>query len=372
MHNSVEYLNSISFCQLSLQEKIEIKNRGRPLPQLSLEQLVSSSRNKMFVRKFNPSLYDKAPWLCGCSQNNAFFCFPCLLYGGDVSWTKNGIKDLNHLSQKIEKHKVSNLHLHNMLNLSMLGTVNIGQQIDSGYAAFIHRHNEQVDKNRQILSRIISCIKFCGKFELPLRGHNETTQSKNPGVFLGLIDFACNLDPSLRKHMDSNAAFKGTSKTIQNKILDSIMFVCQDHIKNEILKSDFLAIMTDETTDMQDKSQMVIVLRYEINGKVVEKFWGFFNPPNLTAAALSSILLDQLKLLIGDCSDKLVAQTYDGAANLSGSRSGVQTRIKDHYPDAHFIHCYAHKLNLIIQKACSQNKSVRIFFNNLSGIPTFF
>ena len=28
---------------------------------------------------------------------------------------------------KNEKHKVSNLHLHNMLNLSMLGTVNIGQ-----------------------------------------------------------------------------------------------------------------------------------------------------------------------------------------------------------------------------------------------------
>ena len=178
----------------------------------------------------------------------------------DQEWNKR----FKPFESKNEKHKVSNLHLHNMLNLSMFGTVNIGQQIDSGYAAFIHRHNEQVDKNHQILSRIISCIKFYEKFELPLRGHDETTQSKNPGVFLGLIDFACNLDPSLRKHMDSNAAFKRTSKTIQNEILDSIMFVCQDHIKNEISKSDFLAIMTDETTDMQDKSQMVIVLRYEI------------------------------------------------------------------------------------------------------------
>ena len=75
MHNSVEYLNSISFRQLSLQDKIEIKNKGRPLPQLSLQQLLLSSQNKMFVHKFNPSLYDKAPWLCGCSQNNAFFVF---------------------------------------------------------------------------------------------------------------------------------------------------------------------------------------------------------------------------------------------------------------------------------------------------------
>ena len=108
----------------------------------------------------------------------------------------------------------------------------------------------------------------------------------------------------------------------------------------------FSAIVTDETTDMQDKSQMVIVLRYEKNGKVVERFLGFFNSPNLTAAALSSILLEQLKLLIGDRLNKLVAQTYDRAANLSGSRCSVQTRIKDHYPYAHFIHCYAHKLTL--------------------------
>ena len=99
----------------------------------------------------------------------------------------------------------------------MLRTVNIGQQIDSGYAAFIHRPNEQVDKNRLILPKVISCIRFCEKFELPLRNHDETTQSKNFGVFLSLIDFACNLEPSLRKHMDSNAAFKGISKQFKMK-----------------------------------------------------------------------------------------------------------------------------------------------------------
>ena len=71
-----------------------------------------------------------------------------------------------------------------MLNLSMLETVNIGQQIDFGYAAFIHQHNELVDKNCLIRSRIISCIRFYGKFELPLKGHDETTQSKILVYFL--------------------------------------------------------------------------------------------------------------------------------------------------------------------------------------------
>ena len=372
MYNSVQYLQSVHFHQLTLQEKVEIKNKGRPVPLLSLQQEKSSSRGRSFTRKFNQSLYDKTPWLCGCNKKNALFCFPCLLFGGDSSWTKYGVNDLNHLNQKVAKHKVSSIHLNNMLNLSMLGTVDIGLQIDSGYAISIRRHNEQVTKKRSILSKIIDIIRFCGKFELPLRGHNETSQSKNPGVFLGLVNFACNLDPILQEHMNSNAAFKGTSKTIQNEILESILFVCKQHIKTEILKTDFLALMTDKTTDTQGKSQMVVVLRYEVDGKLVERFWGFFNPPNLTAEALSSIILKELESLIGDCAEKLVAQTYDGAANLSGSKGGVQVKVKEHYPSAHFVHCYAHKLNLVVQKSCSQNKSVRVFFNNLSGIPSFF
>ena len=117
---------------------------------------------------------------------------------------------------------------------------------------------------------------------------------------------------------------------------------------------------------------MVIVLRYELEGKPVERFWGFFNPINTTAEALSSILFKELQTLIGDCPNKLIAQTYDGAAALSGVNRGVQTRLKEVYSNAHFIHCYAHQLNLILQKATSQNTQVRLFFNSLSGIAEFF
>ena len=114
------------------------------------------------------------------------------------------------------------------------------------------------------------------------------------------------------------------------------------------------------------------MFQYEIDGKLVERFWSFYNPPNLTAEALSTILLQELQTVAGNSSEKLIAQTYDGAANLSGSRNGVQARVKEYYPFAHFIHCYAHKLNLVIQKSCSQNRSVRVFFNNLSGISSYF
>ena len=74
------------------------------------------------------------------------------------------------------------------------------------------------------------------------------------------------------------------------------------------------------------------------------------------------MLSQQLDELIKDNPGKLIAQTYDGAAALSGAKSGVQCRVKEKFPNAHFLHCYAHQLNLILKKATSFNLNVRIFF----------
>ena len=69
--------------------------------------------------------------------------------------------------------------------------------------------------------------------------------------------------------------FKGTSKTIQNEILESILENSKQQIKAEISKFNYLAVMCDETTDVFDKSQIVIVFRHEKNGEPVERFWVF-------------------------------------------------------------------------------------------------
>ena len=41
---------------------------------------------------------------------------------------------------------------------------------------------------------------------------------------------------------------------------------------------------------------------------------------------------------------RCVAQSYDGAAVMSGAVSGVQTRFREKHP----AHCYAHELNLVL------------------------
>ena len=103
-----------------------------------------------------------------------FFCFPCLLFGGESAWTVTGQRDLENMNAKIKKHASSTQHLNRVIDLSLLGTSNIANAIDSGHALYIARHNAEVQKNRDTLSKIIDCIKLCGKCELPLRGHDET------------------------------------------------------------------------------------------------------------------------------------------------------------------------------------------------------
>lgn len=98
----------------------------------------------------------------------------------------------------------------------MLRITNIAEQLDNAYRRNIAAHDEQVKQNRYGLSIIIKCVRFCFVFELALRGHDETKDSTNPGIFRGLIDFSAELDTALKNHLESATVFRGTSKTIQN------------------------------------------------------------------------------------------------------------------------------------------------------------
>ena len=370
--NSVDALLNRPFSSRTLQEKIEIKSLGRPVPDLAIDQTGKCSKDRSFRRHFKRDIYNTYSWICGCNIRNKLFCFPCLLFGSNDSWSKNGVSDLGHIHEYAKKHSASKKHLNNMLDLSALGNVNIAVCLSRAYQESIEKHNAQVEKNRYVLSRIIDCMKFCGAFELALRGHDESEHSDNPGIFLGLVDLISSIDSAVKEHIESSSVFKGTSKTVQNELLECMLEVCRDKIKEELNKTNFVALMADETTDISDRLQLVLVFRYELEGVVQERFWGFFNPEGQTASEISECILAELRSLMDEGSPKLIAQTYDGAAVMRGSVNGVQSMIREHFPLARYVHCYAHQLNLVMEKAASQNISARVFFCSLSAFPAFF
>ncbi|VVC42638.1 HAT, C-terminal dimerisation domain,Domain of unknown function DUF4371 [Cinara cedri] len=201
-------------------------------------------------------------------------------------------------------------------------------------------------------------IKNDGAFELALRGHNEKLDSENPGIFRGLINFSSELDKTLKLHIEKSTVFKGLSKIIQNEMMECMLFVIQQNIKNEIKHADFFSIISDKTTDVSAQFQMSIIFRYILSdGTPVEIYWGFFNPSGHDAKSLSKCIKYNLKEVIEN-HDKLISQSYDGAAAMSGRLSGVQKLIRDEYTNAHFVHCYVHQLNLILSQATAQNRDL--------------
>lgn len=356
---------------LDFEKRLECKEVGRPMPELTLIQ-VTQDKNKSVNRYFKKTMYDLCDFICGCKDKNMFFCFPCLLFSSlnDV-WCKTGVNDLKHLKEKIKKHSMAAEHIKCMISFSALGRVDIRLQLDNAYRKSLQAFNDNVTQNRYILNKILNCIKFCGAFELALRGHDESEFSENPGVFRGLINFVAELDSIFKDHLEHSKSFKGVSKTIQNDLLDSILFVAQEHIKNEVKIAPFLGIQVDETTDTSNKTQMVLIVRYVLEGTIYERFWKFIKPEGKTANDLAKSIFQELDIL-GISSEKLIAQCYDGASVMSGKFGGVQMKIKEKYPNAHYVHCYAHQLNLILQRAASKEKCIKIFFANLHAFSSFF
>ena len=97
-----------------------------------------------------------------------------------------------------------------------------------------------------------------------------------------------------------------------------------------------------------------MLLKQKNDHIVKEQFVGFVPTHETTGEHLTSLLQSKLTSLglIDQCI--MVGQGYDGAANMSGHIKGVQTNMRNkHHPNAEYIHCHSHNLNLALCSSCS-------------------
>ena len=88
---------------------------------------------------------------------------------------------------------------------------------------------------------------------------------------------------------------------------------------------------------------------------------------SLDAASLAKYITDtltSLNLSLENC----VCQCFDGASVMSGQCSGVQTRIREVAPKALYIHCTAHRLNLVLVDCVKSVTLAADFFSILETL----
>ena len=362
----VHVLLNKPFSTFSYREKVSMKTTGRPLPKI---QVTKPSGKTAAV---NANWYAKYSWLTGTITNNRLYCWPCLLMGKSHTWSVNGFADIKNLDRATKRHDKCQDHVGAAIRLSLLGTMPIDQVVDEGVRLQIAHHNAKVRQNREVLKRLIDATAYLGMQELSFRGHDEGVDSDNRGNYRELAGVMARYDHVLAEHMQGSSFFTGMSKTIQNDLISAISSTIHKDITNDLDKAPFFSWQLNETTDISCHCQLSVMMRFvDDQGRIQARFMGFFDVSE-GRDAQSLFQFVQAQLSSFNFVDKLVAQTYDGAAVMASDLNGLQAKVREVAPSATFVHCYAHRLNLVLSQGVRSIPQAKYFFVHLGGFTSFF
>jgi len=312
-------------------------------------------------RRFSPNWYHhtlpngakvKRSWLIYSPKKNKMFCHHCWLFSDRTSssYSPNWI-EVNNFKKglaKIVKHEQSVMHL-NATSCFMTTKYRITKD-ETVISQLTSEEKKRVERNRDILKRHIDVVLYLGRQGLALRGHKECDgRDVNEGNFIELLKLLAKYDGLLNDHLNPQSANRFyLSSKIQNDFIESISKEITDTIANEMKGAKFFAIIADSTIDHTKVDEFSICLRYVLkNGQIAERFISFQQLEDSKSETMYHKILSTIQTLGLDIA-LCRGQAYDGASSMSGAVSGVQIRIKLDAPNAIYVHCYAHKLNLVL------------------------
>lgn len=198
------------------------------------------------------------------------------------------------------------------------------------------------------------------------------------GNFMRSVHLLAEYDPILNQLLnDEKKKVKYFSWKVQNEVIELLATNIRNHICDEIRNSQCFSIIMDSTQDIVKLDQVSVVIRYvvlnyeDLDISIKESFLGFFKIDKHGAQDYEELITEILLMFKIDI-NKCRGQGYDGASVMSGVYSGVQKRIKDKVPNASYVHCCAHNLNLVISDAAKCSPKVASFFDTIQAIYNFF
>uniref|UniRef100_A0A8C6T8V9 Zinc finger MYM-type protein 1 n=1 Tax=Neogobius melanostomus TaxID=47308 RepID=A0A8C6T8V9_9GOBI len=226
---------------------------------------------------------------------------------------------------------------------------------------------DQISERREYLRCIVAVTKFLGRQGLAFRGHDEKQSSDNQGNFIEMMSLLKEFDPFLQNyHPPAHSTYLSASS--QNEWIESCAASITSRIVQEMKDAGMYSLMADEARDGL-KEQLAVCVRSD---KVVkERFITLVNLTAFDAKAITTALQNVLDTL-GLNNLRCVAQAYDGASVISGNINGVQARFREKHPEALYVHCYAHELNLVLCHTCRAIPEATDLFNTLESVYSFF
>jgi len=380
--------------------RVEILDRGSHYFQNSAGPFTHRKNNRSMTSKwFTKQLGNgkggtvNRSWLVYSPLKGTAYCFSCLLFPSkDTISITSSLESENGFNswkkpEKIAAHETSERHRDSFTTWKEMERRLIKKEglIDVELQNHIAKEKE---KWRQILNRVLCCIKYLAKQNLALRGHREsyiaTEKSeslRNSGNFIELLKLIAEFDPVTKSHLLYAQQNPGSTTYLspesQNEFIQILASTVREKLLQDIRKTKYYGVMFDSTPDAAHHEQMSQVIRYvDINFEektvvVKESFLGFIQAHKKDAASIADIILQQFekdKLSFEDCR----SQCYDNASVMSGYKSGVQQRLAALNSKATFVNCDNHTLNLVGVHAVSHEVAGVTFFSTVQAIYLYF
>ncbi|XP_058733887.1 uncharacterized protein LOC131605559 [Vicia villosa] len=204
-----------------------------------------------------------------------------------------------------------------------------------------HKFNKHVGKKPN--SHHKKCVKAC-----------EDLMKKKQSIEFSYAKY------SSKEEVDYLVCLKASLEAIKYLVRGGLAFRVHNEEYSWRIGDGFFCVLVDESGDYSGKEQMVVVVRFDdVRGFVVERFIGIVHVEDTSAISLKRAL-----------------EWYDGASNMHGQFGGLKTLIQKQNPQAYYVYCFAHQLQLALvpmarkhedssnkRQALLRNKQVAHFAN---------
>ncbi|XP_046983068.1 zinc finger MYM-type protein 1-like [Schistocerca americana] len=285
---------------------------------------------------YQPSWKQQFTWIDYNKVKDVIFCKNCrhmfeenrfqFSHKIEKPFMETGFSNWKKGVEKLKAHEASGCHREAVLKFkSLKSNVNVFSQISKEKLT-------QMKENRACLLKIISSLRYLAAQGLAIRGHTEETSN-----FDNLLRLRCE-DNQLLLIWLQRETYKWTSHDVLNEILAILSHEILRKLLEDIKRAKYLAIIADETTDIANKEQFSICIRFfDASLEIEEYFLGLYSIQSTTAKPLFDIIIDILRrfdLPTSNCR----GQCYDGPANMAGLYNGVQTNFMEMEKRAMFVH----------------------------------
>ena len=177
-------------------------------------------------------------------------------------------------------------------------------------------HGAEKALNREMLRRILQNIRFLARQGLALRGGGDGEDS-NFTQLLRIRAFDC---PDVAAWI-AKKTNNYTAGDIQNELLQLMAISILRDVGTSIKTSGWYTIMADECSDVSNKEQFVIYIRWIDATQLCEHkdVIGLYHVDAIDAKTLVAAIEDVI-LRLGHNFARCRGQCYDGASNMTGSR----------------------------------------------------